>query len=89
MKIDILSYNDNSPEYNAAKELKYMLTQSAPQDIDGQLYIASNLTLSGQKVRDIDIAIWGNLSNYKLPNYYSNDERNFKRKILRFKVSLS
>lgn len=82
MKIDILSNNDNSAEYKAAKELKYMLAQSVPQNIDGHLYIASNLTLAGQKVRDIDIAIWGNLSNYILPNYYSNDESKYPKKDL-------
>jgi hypothetical protein len=82
MNIDILSSDDKSSEYKAAKELEYMLAHSVSQDIDGQLYIASNLTLSGQRVRDIDIAIWGNLSNYILPNYYSNDESRYPKKDL-------
>ena len=55
----------------AAEELKKMLVDSAKDSLSGKMYIASNLTLCGQEVRDIDIAVWGSFSNYILPNYYT------------------
>lgn len=82
MEVDILTYIDDSKESKAAVKLKEMLIQSVPYDTEGHLHIASNLTLCGQEVRDIDIAIWGSLTNYKLPDYYSNDEGRYPKKDL-------
>lgn len=66
----------------AAIEIKDILMDSTPSDVGGKLYIATNLTLCGQEVRDIDIAIWGNLSNYRLNKYYTNDSQYAKKDLI-------
>lgn len=77
MKIEIVNNptKGKSKEFEAAEELKKMLVASTKDTLSGKIYIASNLTLCGQEVRDIDIAVWGSFSNYKLPNFYTNDKR--------------
>ena len=84
MTIEILNNpsQEETKESEAALELKQMLEDSTPSNVGGKLYIASNLTLCGQEVRDIDLAIWGNLSNYRLPNYYTNDPKYRKKDLV-------
>lgn len=66
----------------AADELKEMLINSIPNEVSGKLFIASNLTLCGQEVRDIDLAVWGNFTNYKLTKYYTNDPQYAKKDLI-------
>ena len=84
MTIEIVNNpnKEDSPESLAAIDLKEMLLESMPTDVAGKLYIATNLTLCGQEVRDIDIAIWGNLSNYTLKNYYTNAPQYAKKDLV-------
>lgn len=84
MTIEIVN-NPNAKKTSeslAAIEIKDMLMDSTPSDIGGKLYIATNLTLCGQEVRDVDIAIWGNLSNYRLNKYYTNDIQYAKKDLV-------
>ena len=70
---------DKTEESKAANKLKELIAASIPKDTSGNIYIASNLTLCGQEVRDIDIAIWGCLNNCVLSNYYSSGEQYTKK----------
>lgn len=65
---------DNTiPECAAANKLKELLMDSFPAKASGTIHIGYCLTLCGQEVRDIDIAIWGELHDCFLPNFYTNN----------------
>lgn len=71
MKIEIQSNPslETSAENHAAKVLKEMFAASVPNDVKGQITIFPNVCLSGQSVKDIDLVVWGNLSNCVLPHF--------------------
>lgn len=76
VKVNILTHNveDNSPEYEAAKELKDILDAcfaKYPQ-AKGDVRIGYSLTLSGQKVRDIDLLLFGEVSGCVLKSAYAS-----------------
>lgn len=82
MKITIQSlYNYEAiPEGVAAKKLRDMLSSSIPNQIDGQVHIAPNVHINDIRATiDVDFVIWGNLSDYKLPNYYSESDKEPKK----------
>ena len=83
MIIKVLS-NPNlgqTSESVAAQKLSDMLSSSIPDEVEGQIIIAPNVKLLGQQIRDIDLVVWGNLSNYKLQDYYV-DESGVKKNLL-------
>lgn len=59
-------------ESQAAKQLKDMLAASVPNDIIGQITMAPCITLPDQSIRDIDLVVWGHLSNCVLPPVYKD-----------------
>lgn len=63
----------NNSEYSAAVYLRDLLNYDIPDTIKGTIYIAYGLTLTGQEVRDIDILVVGQLDNYTIPNYFTNN----------------
>ena len=63
----------NSSEFAAALNLKDIIKNSIPDTVSGNISIAYGLTLTGQEVRDIDILLVGQLDNYTIPNYYTNN----------------
>lgn len=69
------------PESVAAQKLSEMLSSSIPDEVEGQILIAPNVKLLDQQIRDIDLVVWGNLSNYKLQDYYV-DESGVKKNLL-------
>ena len=69
----------NSSEYAASVFLKDMLKESIPDTVSGNISIAYGLTLSGQEIRDIDILIVGQLDNYTIPDYYTNNAQYAKK----------
>lgn len=83
VKIQIMSYSasDNSPEFSAAVELKEMLENlfSVFPDAKGNVYIGYSLTLSGQKVRDIDLLIYGEVENCILKSFYAPSVKEQKK----------
>lgn len=74
IKINILTHgvDDNTPEYGAAEELKEMLAEdfSKYPNAHGQVNIGYSLTLSGQKVRDIDLLLYGEVDGYVLKSFH-------------------
>lgn len=85
MKITIhSSYNDEAiPEGVAAKNMRDMLSESISNQIDGQIHIATNVHINDIRATiDVDFVIWGNLSDYKLPNYYSENDIEPKKDLL-------
>ena len=85
MKITIQSlYNDEAmPEGVAAKKMREMLSASISNQIDGQIYIVPNVHINDIRATiDVDFVIWGNLSDYKLPNYYSENDIEPKKDLL-------
>jgi hypothetical protein len=50
-----------------------MLQNSFNDNINGKIGIAYGLTLYGQATRDIDILLFGELENYTLSKFYTND----------------
>lgn len=76
VKIELLNTNHNdSNELKAAFELKSILINSIPNNAVGNIYIGHSLTLCGQDVRDIDIAVWGSFSDCELFKFYTNDSK--------------
>lgn len=75
MTIKILSNPslETLTESQATKQLRDMLTASVPNDVKGQITIVPNVTLPGQSIRDIDLVVWGNLSNCVLPHFYKDE----------------
>lgn len=71
----------NNSEYAAAVCLKNLLRESIPDTISGNISISYGLTLSGQEVRDIDILIIGQLDNYIIPDYYTNNTQYAKKSL--------
>ena len=69
----------NSSEYAASVVLKELFKESIPDTVNGNISIAYGLTLSGQEIRDIDILIVGQLDNYTIPDYYTNNAQYAKK----------
>lgn len=73
IKINVLNIKDNdgmatTPEESAANDLKEIFTQQFahyPQ-AKGELNIYSSLTLFGQKIKDIDLLLFGNFEGFKI-----------------------
>ena len=85
MKITIKSIcNDEAiPEGIAAKKLRDMLSASISNQIDGQIYIVPNVHIDDIRTTiDVDFVIWGNLSDCKLPYYYSENDIEPKKDLL-------
>lgn len=75
VKINIINPTPdrNSQEAIAAEKLQQMLTQSIPNNVNGEIIIAYSLTLCGQDVRDVDLLLLGRFENCVYPSYYTND----------------
>lgn len=75
VKINILSHSadDRSPECEAAEEMKAMLEESFARfpNAKGTINIGYSLTLSGQKVRDIDLLLYGEVEGCVLKSFYA------------------
>ena len=85
MKVTIQSlYNYEAiPEGVAANKMREMLSASISNQIDGQIHIAPNVHINDIRATiDVDFVIWGNLSDYKLPNYYSENDIEPKKDLL-------
>lgn len=85
IKVNILTHSvsDDSPEYEAAEELKAMLEESFTKspNAKGQVNIGYSLTLSGQKVRDIDLLLYGELEDYTLKSFHQSAKDSNKRDV--------
>lgn len=82
MEINILTNSifNTTPEGVAAEKLRDMLSASIPDEVEGQIKIAPQISLPIEHVvRDIDLVVWGEFSNFKLPNYYSEREKESKK----------
>ena len=51
----------DTDEYKAGQQLKSIFETSLPKEIEGNITIASNVTLFGQEVKDIDLVVFGKL----------------------------
>lgn len=85
IKINILTHGveDNTPEYGAAEELKEMLADSLSKypNVCGQVNIGYSLTLSGQKVRDIDLLLYGEVQGVTLKSFHQSPTDDRKRDV--------
>ena len=61
--IEVVGAQDTS-EYKAAVELKEIFIKGIPVSAKGEISIVSNVQLTSQKVRDVDILVFGYLENY-------------------------
>ena len=85
MKISINKSNTLlTPENQAAEQLRDMLAASVPEEIEGQIYIASNVKhlYNLLWLIDIDILVRGEFSNCILPHYYSLEEQGPKKDLV-------
>lgn len=86
MNISILkkSISSLTPESQAAEQLRDMLSASIPEEIEGQIYIASNFKHLYEFLWliDIDIVVWGEFSNCILPHYYSLEDKGPKKDLV-------
>lgn len=85
VKVNILSHgnDDNTPESKAARELKEMLENdfSKCPSAKGNVNIGYSLTLSGQKVRDIDLLLFGEISGYTLKSFHASESDESKKDV--------
>lgn len=85
IKINILTHgvDDNTPEFDAAEELKEMLAEgfSKYPNAHGQVNIGYSLTLSGQKVRDIDLLLYGEVDGYVLKSFHQGNGDHAKKDV--------
>lgn len=71
----VLRTNDvNSDEYQASVLLRQMLLESLPKEALGKITILSNVTLLGQRVKDMDLLVFGELSNCKVRAVFNDEE---------------
>ncbi len=68
VKIKITGVKQNTDEYDAANELKEMFEEAFKSftKADGEILIASNVTLIGQEVKDVDLVVIGKLKNFQI-----------------------
>ena len=67
--IRIKSFNDDSSEAKALKQLKNQLESNLSvisQYASGEILLVSNITLFGQETKDIDIVMIGKFQNFKI-----------------------
>ena len=71
-------------EGQAAEKLKVMLAASIPEEIEGQINIASNIKYLyiNLWLINIDIVVWGEFSNCILPHYYSLEDKGPKKDLV-------
>lgn len=86
MPVNIEILNDittDSREYEAAICLKTIFeNESILANSDGNICIGHGLTLYGQKIKDVDLLVFGELKGCVLENFYTNDP-NYRKKNLR------
>ena len=86
MEINILTNScfNTTAEGFAAEKLRDMLSASIPDGIEGEIYIASNVKHLYEFLWliDIDILVWGEFSNYVLPQYYSVEDKGPKKDLV-------
>ena len=84
VKIEIVNKIKDSKtrECIAANELKDLLANSFPQQVNGSIAIAYSLTLCGLDPRDVDLLMWGKFDNYVLNEYYTNDVHYAKKDLV-------
>ena len=84
MNISIINESSLTNESQAAKQLRDMLSASIPEEIEGQIYIASNVKHLYEFLWliDIDILVWGEFSNCILPHYYSLEDKGPKKDLV-------
>lgn len=71
----ILKTNDrNSNEFKASKVLKEILIETLPKEAVGKITILSNVTLLGQRVKDLDLVVIGELRNCIVHSAYACEE---------------
>lgn len=61
-----INFNNNenrSSEFDAAKLISEVFKKTVPNDAEGYISVVPNVYLLGQKVKDIDIVVFGQLSN--------------------------
>lgn len=72
----ILKTNEkNSNEYKASTVLKKILMETLPKDAVGKITILSNVTLLGQKIKDIDLVMIGELRNCTVHSIYFGEDK--------------
>jgi len=74
MKISIIG-NESSHEFSAGKILKEAIESQIPASTVGELCICTNVQIFGQKVRDIDIVVFGYFKDLS-EQIYSNTNKN-------------
>lgn len=77
IKIAILNTGgkNGSDEEIAANDLKDVFANILPSNAKGELYIAYNLTLTGQTPRDVDILVFGTFQDFILKGFYTNNPK--------------
>lgn len=79
VRISVFGADTESDEYQAAKKLKRIITDSLPQKTNGEIVLFSSATLIGQAVKDIDLMMIGRLQNYTVNAEFSDGDKGFIR----------
>ncbi|MCA0237746.1 MAG: AAA family ATPase [Bacteroidetes bacterium] len=80
IEVKIIGHKD-TPEYEAGLQLKKLFEEQTPQTTEsGSILIATNITLFGQEVKDIDIIVLGKFGKgfFKKLKFRPKNEDDFK-----------
>lgn len=64
VKVSVYGANKESDEYIGALKLKRIIQDAMPDSAMGEIVLFASATLYGQTVKDIDLFLLGNLTNY-------------------------
>jgi len=66
MSVNVLVYgaDKESDEYEAALKMKKIIESSLPSTVEGEIVLFASATLYGQAVKDVDLMMVGQISNY-------------------------
>lgn len=77
MSVNVMVFgaDKDSDEYRAALKLKQIITDSLPFAAIGEIVLFASATLFGQKVKDVDILMIGQVQNYSVNcEFFAGDE---------------
>ena len=82
VNVSICTQAEDSSEYRGIIRIQQYFQESIPEYVNGQICLFSSLTMHGQKVRDLDILVVGEIEGYRMENCYTNDTRYPKKDVV-------
>lgn len=79
VKVSVYGSDKESDEYIAALKLKKIIQNGMPDSAMGEIVLFASATLYGQTVKDVDLFLLGNLTNYYVDGEFVIEKEEQKR----------